>query len=126
MTGISIIYSTWAYWYVKKYSHFKWVQMMIGLCFLSNFFTLFFIVVDRQERKAWHQAHPKLECVLMFCAIWTLYGFQNVIYWLFGFKYWVIALEIPTMIQEDNEEFDPNKPVERKKRFWTEKRYKIL
>jgi len=46
---------------------------------------------------------------------------------LFGFKYWVIGKEVPDMLNEEQEEqtkeFDPTKPVERKKRFWTEKRY---
>jgi hypothetical protein len=47
-------------------------------------------------------------------------------YWLFGFKYWVIAIEIPALVNEQEEKFDETKVVERKKRFWTEKRYNIL
>jgi hypothetical protein len=47
-------------------------------------------------------------------------------YWLFGWKYWVISLEIPALVNEQTEELDLEKPVERKERFWTEKRYNVL
>ena len=30
------------------------------------------------------------------------------------------------MIQEESQTFDPEKPIERKERFWTERRYKIV
>ena len=75
VTCLSIIYATVAYFYVVKTSNFRWVQMMIGLCFLSNFFTLFFILVDKKENSAWQKEHPVLEGYLMWFAIWTLYGF---------------------------------------------------
>jgi hypothetical protein len=47
-------------------------------------------------------------------------------YWLFGWKYWVTAMEVPVLVNEQSEELDPTKLIERNKRFWTEGRYKVL
>lgn len=115
---IAVCYSLYAFQRVMRFSKFKWVQKMIGLCVLSNFTTIYFLIVDRLEKTAWAKAHPLIEEINMMISIFTWYGLQNVIYWLFGFKYWIIALEIPALLNEDAN----GKP---KKRFWTEKRYNL-
>lgn len=56
----------------------------------------------------------------MIGGVWSWYALQNVLYWLFGFKYWVISIEVPKIISEDSE------GTRKKKRFWTEKRYKLF
>jgi hypothetical protein len=64
--------------------------------------------------------------VLDGCSIFSYYLPSNIMYWLFGWKYWVISLEVPALVNEQNEQIDEEKPVERKERFWTERRYKVL
>jgi hypothetical protein len=36
-------------------------------------------------------------------ALW--YGIQNVLYWLFGFKYWVISIEMPLVIEAKDDKY---------------------
>lgn len=57
-----------------------------------------------------------------------------MIYWIFGFKYWVVAQEIPEIMEEtkrvvgtksEDDELELSNVEDKPKRFWTEKRYKI-
>lgn len=117
-------FSIWAYWWAKTKTKFKWVQNMILLCLWSNIFSLF---DDAHDIFSGWNAYS--EAVLTFIDVGSYYGFQNSIYWLFGFKYWVIGKEVPDMINEEQQqdkEFDESKVIERKKRFWTEKRYNFF
>ena len=48
------------------------------------------------------------------------YFTSNLMYWLFGFKYWVISIEIPNMIEAAKED------GKQQKRICSETRYKVL
>jgi hypothetical protein len=52
----------------------------------------------------------------MFVTIFLFYFVSNLIYWLFGFKYWVISIEIPHVLQQD----------ESGRKLCTETRYNLL
>jgi hypothetical protein len=115
------VFSVWAYWWAKTKTKFKWVQNMILLCFWSNIISMF---ADAHDIfRGWNAFS---EAVCTFIDVGGYYGFQNTIYWLFGFKYWVIGKEVPDMINDEQQEFNEDKPVERKQRFWTEKRYNFF
>lgn len=96
---------------------------MIGLCVFSNCTTIFFLIIDRLELKEFHRNNQTLEAILMGFAILGWYGVQNVIYWLFGFKYWVISIEMPLILNAKNDT-DEERQEMKKKKFWTEKRYR--
>lgn len=53
-------------------------------------------------------------CLFMF------YFTSNLMYWLFGFKYWVISIEIPNVIEAAKE------GGKQQKRICTETRYKVF
>lgn len=67
----------------------------------------------------------------MSVTIFLFYFVSNLMYWLFGFKYWVISIEIPDLIEQQmtqTEEIDETSADEKqeKKKFWTETRYNML
>jgi hypothetical protein len=59
-------------------------------------------------------------------TIFAYYYINNLIYWLFGFKYWVMAMEMPRIIKETERKFDETQEVKRDKPFWNERKYNIL
>jgi hypothetical protein len=91
----ALIYSVWAYWWSKKHTKFSWVQNMILLCLLSNVQGLYADAHD--VFTGWNAIS---EAILTFLDVAPFYAFQNAIYWLFGFKYWVIGKEVPDMLNE--------------------------
>ena len=92
---LALIYSIWAYWWSVTYTRFKWVQTLILLCLLSNLISAF---ADTHD--LWAGWNAWSEGIATFIDVGGYYGFQNSIYWLFGFKYWVIAKEVPDIINE--------------------------
>lgn len=55
-------------------------------------------------------------------CIFLFYFTSNLMYWLFGFKYWVISIEVPHLIEAQKEGSD-GQP---RKRICTEKRYEVV
>ena len=47
--------------------------------------------------------NPVGEFIVTFFDIGGYYSLQNALYWLFGFKYWVIARQIPEMLKDEDE-----------------------
>jgi hypothetical protein len=78
------------------------------------------------EVQPWHYTHQWGSAMFVGISIILFYLPSNILYWLFGWKYWVISLEVPALVNEQSEDIDPTKPVERKERFWTEKKYNML
>jgi Flp pilus assembly pilin Flp len=102
---VCTVYSVWAYWWVKTNTKFKWVKTMILLCMLSSIHELYGAAHDIFT--GWDAIS---EAIFTFLDVAPFWGFQNTIYWLFGFKYWVIGKEVPDMINEE-QEFSEDKPV---------------
>ena len=120
MMSIAVFYAVYALLLVLRLSKFKWVQMMIAFCVVSNLTTIWFLVMEHYEKYPVQTNNPKEYCVITVFAVWSWYAMQNIIYWLFGFKYWVIAIEVPLMMS------DEQLTVKEQKRFWTEKRYRFV
>ena len=60
-------------------------------------------------------------------SIFIFYFVSNLMYWLFGFKYWVISIEIPQLISNQEAElFNSNKEIVRSERFCSETKYNLL
>ena len=47
-------------------------------------------------------------------------------YWLFGFKYWLISIEIPYLLEKKRDEDIKNEENQNYRRLCSEMRYKIL
>ena len=47
------------------------------------------------EVMPWHKTHEEKEKIFISVTIFFFYFICNWMYWLFGFKYWVISIEIP-------------------------------
>lgn len=71
---LATIYAVIAYRNVMRHSKFKWVQKMILLCVLSNFTTVVFLVVDREELKPFNKKFPILEASLFAIFIFLWYS----------------------------------------------------
>ena len=70
---------------------------------------------------------PTLEWFLTWLDVGWFYGSANSLYWLFGFKYWVIGKEMNEMLGDDDED-DDNQDETRELggKFWTEERYNLV
>jgi len=80
-------------------------------------------VAEYQEVKPWAKDHILGMSIFIATTIFIQLFTANCQYWLFGLKYWVISIEVPYIIEEEQREFDPNQEVVRQKRLWTEKKY---
>ena len=89
---------------LDKKKGFDWVYFIYVLCIMQNYVTLCMGFGDWLEQSQWHQPTPSPENHPNFVAAWIssfvglFFFFTIVIYWLFGFKYWVIAIEVPRFI----------------------------
>jgi hypothetical protein len=52
------------------------------------------------EVTPWHETHQWGSAILIAVGLFMFYWPSNLMYWLFGFKYWVIAIEIPALVNE--------------------------
>jgi hypothetical protein len=98
---------------------------MLFLCILDNLSTVLIALMMYTEMTPWHNEHPLWCAILVGFSVGFFYLPSNIIYWLFGWKYWVTSIEVPALVNEQTE-FDPSKPIEHKQRFWTETRFNIL
>ena len=124
--GLMTVYSIYAFIYVLLKSSFRWVKFMLFLCVVQNANTVLLAVAVFLEITAWHQAHRDELMFIMGGSIFLFYFVSNLMYWLFGFKYWVISIEIPQLISQQQAELNPDKEIVRKERFCTEAKYNAL
>ena len=69
--------------------------MMFTLCVVQNFVTLFLSMSDYLEESEIYQKKTTLVAWLVAIAVFLWFFMSIMIYWLFGFKYWVISIEVP-------------------------------
>ena len=98
MCSLMTIYSVYAFIYVLYNSKFRWVQFMLFLCIIQNADTTLLAIGVYWEVTPFHQENQDFLAWFMFVTIFFFYFTSNLLYWLFGFKYWVISIEIPNMI----------------------------
>jgi len=71
---------------------------MLFLCTIQNINMACLAIAVFLEVTPWHQAHRVELMYFMGVTIFLFNGVSNLLYWLFGFKYWVISIEIPTLM----------------------------
>jgi hypothetical protein len=104
--ALMTVISVYAFIYVLLKSSFKWVQFMLFLCVIQNANTVVLAVAVFLEICPWHQAHRDELMIIMGVSIFLFYFVSNLMYWLFGFKYWVISIEIPQLITQQEAEIN--------------------
>jgi len=72
--------------------------MMFVLCIMQNFVTLFLSCGDYYEQSRYHTTHTDLVAWTISSAVFLFFFFTIIIYWLFGFKYWIISIEVPKFL----------------------------
>jgi hypothetical protein len=120
MALLMTIYSLYAWIHVMFNSEFKWVKFMLFLCVAQNANCVFMGVMVFLEISPYRPAHPYFTAYAVGASVFGFYFISNLMYWLFGFKYWVTAIEIPALVKQERDD------GKEKKRFWTETRYNVL
>ena len=75
--------------------------MMFVLCIMQNFVTLFLSCGDYYEQSCYHSTQTDLVAWTISSAVFLFFFFSIIIYWLFGFKYWIISIEVPKFLNSD-------------------------
>ena len=94
MTGM-IIFSMYWFIFLMKHSTFRSVQFMLFLCVIQNFNSLWLACLYYTSETNFHKEHQNGQWLMYSVSIFLFYFLSNLIYWLFGFKYWVISIEVP-------------------------------
>ena len=101
MCGLMTLVSIYAFFYVQRFSKFRWVQFMLFLCIIQNANSVALAIGVYWEVTPFHQEHEPFLAYFMGVTIFLFYFVSTLIYWLFGFKYWVISIEIPYVLQQE-------------------------
>ena len=97
-----IVISASLTFFVYCNSALTWVKGMFVLCVLQNIASLYFSVARFYEiREAAN--HPYAASWIVSTAIFFYFVTSILLYWLFGFKYWVISIEVSRFINERTE-----------------------
>ena len=101
---------------------------MIFLCVLENFGSCAYQFALWVELNPWAKNNEVGCSVLVGVSIFMFYFVENLMYWLFGFKYWVTSVEIQQIQEEQKTQSGRAVAAEniKKKRFCTETKYKVL
>ena len=93
-----VVYSTYWFIYVMKHSTFRWVQFMLFICIVQNLNTCWLVILSYLEATTFHKDHEDAQSIMYAICIFLFYFTSNLMYWMFGFKYWVISIEVPRLI----------------------------
>jgi len=91
---------------------FSWVNRMYVMCFMSNFASLYLSFAQYFEETCYNFSHNLMVSWVIGTAVFFFYWLTIMIYWLFGFKYWVISIHVPHFIGGD-----PNETTVSSKKF---------
>lgn len=115
---ILLMYTVYAFSWVKEKTDFPWVKKMILLCLIGTLVKAFGVFHDILVSKiSW------IEWIITFIDVAGFWGFYNVVYWMFAFKYWVIGKEMNRMLMDDDSKEGRESQGGLSDRFWTEERY---
>lgn len=104
LCGLMTIYSAYYFAWAMLKTAFKWVKLMLFLCVAQSASDLLFGVSLYLETIAsWHDSHVEGEHYFVMLAVFLEYFLQNVTYWLFGFKYWVVSIEMSRFLKPAEE-----------------------
>ena len=77
-------------------TNFRWVQLLFLLSLLQDLGTCQFMLFTWLEQdNSFRARNEQLVAWGVATALFNFFGLNNLIYWLYGFKYWVIAREVP-------------------------------
>ena len=76
---------------------------MLFLCVIQNLNTIWIAVLDYLDATHYHKNHAEAQAIMDTICIFFFFGTSNLMYWLFGFKYWVISIEVPRLISASKE-----------------------
>jgi hypothetical protein len=79
-----------------KHTAFRWVQVIFFFSIvqdLTTFQTMYAVYLESDV--VFRTAHPQFVAIFVGTAIFNFYFMNNLIYWLYGFKYWVMSIEVP-------------------------------
>ena len=71
---------------------------MLFLCVFQNLNSFWEGVLYYTEVTPWHASHTRAQSIMYSITVFLFYFLSNLIYWLFGYKYWVISIEVPRSI----------------------------
>ena len=111
------------FWFIKVWitSRFRWVKFMLFLCVVQNVNTTLITILAYVNTTDYKSNHKVFFAIITSISIFLNYFVGNLMYWLYGFKYWVISIEIPGLIAASN--FDRK---EKHKKICSEARYRTL
>ena len=97
-----LIFAVLALWNNVKNSQFEWVRFMFLLCIGQDIVTFYlYFVLLKAESPGCIDGHPEAISIQVGIFVGLYFLFNNLIYWFYGFKYWVIAIEVPGVYNKD-------------------------
>ena len=101
--GLMTVYSSyWLIWSLRK-TNLRWVQVMFLLCTIQNLNSFWIQCLSYATITKFHANHQYAQWIMFSIAVFLFYFTSNLMYWLFGYKYWVIAIEVPRLIAAGEE-----------------------
>jgi hypothetical protein len=80
---------------IKK-THFRWVQVIFFISVVQDLSTSALMIgVWMESDPVYRDSHAQLVALLVSISLFFFYFTNNLIYWLYGFKYWVMSIEVP-------------------------------
>ena len=101
--GIALVLFTSATIYIWKKTEFSWVRKMFVLNVWLTFISIRMAFGDWLEESWWNYEYSILTALNISTACFLFFFVTILIYWLFGFKYWVISIEVPKFINGKSE-----------------------
>ena len=98
LCGAMTIYSAYFYAWALLKTTFQWVKLMMLLCVAQSASDVLFVTSFYLETLHWHDTHVEGEKYFVMVSVFLMYFMQNVSYWLFGFKYWVVSIEMSQLL----------------------------
>ena len=81
---------------VFRRTDFTWIKGMFMLCILQNLASLYFSYAHYYALKD-AMSRPYEASWIISTAVFPFFATSILLYWLFGFKYWVISIEVPRL-----------------------------
>ena len=97
------VYSLYWFIYVMMNSKFRWVQFMLFMCVIQNINTVWLVITRYLAVTEFIKMHTTTETMMYSINVFIFYFTGNLMYWMFGFKYWVISVEVPRLIDASKE-----------------------
>jgi hypothetical protein len=98
MTALTII-MIWVLYFAFKKKLYSFMKILILLCILADIGTgMLSVGLALETDPIYHKSHESFVAHLIG---WNTFWFNwptNLLHWMFGFKYWVISVEVPLVL----------------------------